>query len=61
MNILIVNNTINKIDWEYNNEAIEFFDSKLVTSTSTYTITSLDDTITHLILPLNYTAIKYEI
>jgi hypothetical protein len=61
MNVLIVNNTTNKIEWEYNNETTEFFNSKLVTSTSTYTVTSLDDTIVYLILPLNYTVIKYEI
>jgi hypothetical protein len=62
MNILDVNNFTNSIQWRVNNNLEgEFFDCKLVETTTTYKVTSTDDTITYLIVPLNITAIKYSV
>jgi hypothetical protein len=60
MNILYVDIENNRAQWTFNNNLQgEWIDCKLVETSNTYKITSLDDTIVYAIAPLQGTFIKY--
>jgi hypothetical protein len=60
MNILYIDIENNRAQWTFNNNLQgEWTDCKLVETSNTYKITSLDDTITYAIAPLQGTFIKY--
>ena len=60
MNILYVDTVNNKAQWTFNNNLQgEWEDCKVVETTNTYKITSLDDNILHAIAPIENTFIKY--
>jgi hypothetical protein len=68
MNKLIIDSTLQKVEWDLQSVRAataewileEYFsDCKVVTDSSTYKIVSTDDTITYAELPIQITVLKY--